>query len=488
MRAGHFTLSGLSAWKGICAVLWFVAATAIGSSAQIFTTLLDFDGTAGTNPTAPLVQGPDGNLYGTTPYGGAFSNCPNTSCGTIFRITPQGVLTTLHNFCAQSGCPDGYGPVGTVTLGSDGNFYGATPGGGNSTCGSGNGCGTIYKITPGGKFTTLHSFNGSDGSGPETLVQGAGGIFYGITAGGGTHNLGTFFQITAAGALTTLFNFDQPGPGNAYGLTFARDGNFYGATWIGGSDNCGSAFELTPAGVFTTLVNFIPSACRPASGLIQATDGNFYGTTFPSTGSNKGTVFQMTPTGSVTVIYNFCPRFVGCADGKSPNALIQATDGNLYGTAGGGGNNCASGGGNGCGTIFKLTTTGTLTTLHRFSGTDGAVPSAALVQSTNGTLYGTTPSGGSTSNYGTIFSESVGLGAFVETNPSAGKVGSRVAILGNNLAGTSSVSFNGQPAAFRIVSATAIVAAVPAGATTGNIVVTTASGTLTSNVVFVVNP
>lgn len=433
-------------------------------------------------------RAPTGNFYGTTPTGGVSSNCPLNSCGTIFRITPEGVLTTLHNFCAQAGCPDGYEPLAALILGSDGNFYGATPFGSNPSCNSGSGCGTLFKITPGGKFTTLHSFNGSDGSGAGPLVQGSPGVFYGLTASGGANHLGTFFRIIAAGALTTLLNFDTVGPGGAGVLTLATNGSFYGATPGGGTSSCGSAFEITLAGALTTLVDFdSTNGCRPASGLIQAADGNFYGTTFAGGCRNKGTAFKMTPTGSLSVVHSFCPQTI-CAEGKRPNGLVQATDGNLYGTAGSGGNDCASGGGEGCGTVFKITTAGTLTTLHRFDGTDGAVPSAALAQATNGTFYGTTWSGGPISNYGTVFSLAVGLGPFVETNPGSGKVGARIAILGSNLTGASSVSFNGQEATFRILSGTTIIATVPTGATTGDVEVTTPTGTLTSNVPFEVRP
>ena len=131
---------------------------------------------------------------------------------------------------------------------------------------------------------------------------------------------------------------------------------------------------------------------------------------------------------------------------------------------------------------------GTLTTLHSFDGTDGANPYAGLVQATNGSFYETTYAGGANS-YGTIFSLSVGLGPLVETLPTSGKVGAVVIILGNNLTGATSVSFNGTVATFTVVSGSEIKTTVPTGATTGTVKVTTSTGsTLDSNVSFRVTP
>jgi uncharacterized repeat protein (TIGR03803 family) len=162
--------------------------------------------------------------------------------------------------------------------------------------------------------------------------------------------------------------------------------------------------------------------------------------------------------------------------------LVQATDGNFYGTT-------SYGGGNNYGTVFEMTPTGKLTMLHSLSGTDGAQPKAGLVQATNGDLYGTTFGGGwhdhRTIYYaGTVFSLAVGLGPFVKTLPTSGKVGAAVIILGNNLTGSTGVSFNGTAAEFTVVSSSEITTTVPSGATTGKIDVTTPSGMLTSNVKF----
>ena len=194
-----------------------------------------------------------------------------------------------------------------------------------------------------------------------------------------------------------------------------------------------------------------------------------------------GTVFRITPSGTLTTLYSFCSQSA-CTDGATPYAgLIQATDGNLYGTTAGGGAR------NNDGTVFKITPTGTLTTLHRFcfqSGcADGAGPLSGLIQATDGNLYGTTDAGG-VDGFGTVFRLNVDLGPFVETLPASGKVGAAVKILGTNLTGATSVSFNGTGAAFEVVSASEISTTVPTGATTGTVQVVTPDGTLSSNVPF----
>jgi uncharacterized repeat protein (TIGR03803 family) len=359
------------------------------------------------------------------------------------------------------------------------------------------GGGTVFKITPGGMLTTLHSFEGTDGV--ETyawLVQATDGNLYGTTSNGGAND--TVFKITPTGTLTTLYSFcSQTGCRDGFepaGLVQATDGNFYGTTFLGGAFCCsfddlgyGTVFKITPGGTLTTLYTFCSqSGCTDGVGpnaVIQATDGNFYGTT-NSGGANEGgqgTVFKITPGGTLTTVYNFCSQSY-CTDGAIPTArLVQGTDGNLYGTT-------SQGGGLGnYGTAFKITPGGTLTTLHRFDAADGKNPSAGLVQGTDGNFYGTT-SYGAYGNWGTVFSQSVGLGPFVETQPTSGRAGATVKILGTNLTGATSVSFNRTPAPFKVVSSIEITTTVPAGATTGKVEVVTPSRTLYSNVPFRVPP
>lgn len=471
-------------------VIAFCVATAIFTSAQTFTTLASFDGNTGFSPSN-LVQGTDGNFYGTTTFGGSGFH----DFGTVFEVTPAGVVTTLHLFhCDNTNCEAGGNPMLGLVLGMDGNFYGLTSNGGNSS-----NDGTAFQITPAGKLTTIHSFcaqaNCVDGGTPTGLVQGSDGNFYGTTSFGGTSAFGTVFKLTPAGKLTTLHNFCPSGDGNncpdgrnpSGGLIQASNGNFYGTTYEGGVNGYlgGTIFEITPAGTLTTLYSFCSRTnCSDGDGpygLIQASNGNFYGQTYAggAQGCNNngcGTVYKMTPTGTLTTLHSFCVQS-GCPFGPGP--LVQGTDGNFYGTA--------TGGTNDEGTVFELTPTGSFTTLYSFcplSGcADGRFPETGMLQATSGTFYGTTVAGG-TVDGGTVFSLSVGLGPFLKTVPTAGRVGENVIILGNNLTGATSVSFNGTAATFSVVSDAEITATVPTGATTGRVAVTIASGTLRSNVQF----
>jgi len=479
-------------------VLVFWLTTAIASPAQTFKSLVSFDGTDGRTVNAPVVQGIDGNLYGTTFSGGDH--------GTVFKITPGGVLTTLYTFCAQTNCTDGNWPQAGVVLGTDGNFYGTTfYGGTNSYCENDlsiAACGTVFKITPGGELTTLYSFcaqsNCADGDEPSArLVQGSDGNFYGTTSEGGAsiNCCGIIFKITPGGKLTTLYTFVCSGANCGdgefpSGLVQATDGNFYGTTNGGGAIGDGTVFKITPEGTLTTLHSFGGTdGYGPEAGLVQASDGDLYGTTLYGGAYGWGTVFKITVAGALTTLYSFCAQ-TNCPDGSNASGvLVQATDGNFYGTAGAGGpitSACPTDQGE-CGTVFKVTPGGTLTTLHSFDSTDGWYPFAGVVQATNGSFYGTTENGG-TNNDGTVFTLSMGLGPFVKTLPASGAVGAKVTILGNTLTGATKVTFNGTAATFTVVSSTQITTTVPTGATSGIVAVTTPGGVLKSNVAFQVAP
>jgi YVTN family beta-propeller protein/uncharacterized repeat protein (TIGR03803 family) len=498
----------------------------------------------GAVPYAPLVQATNGNFYGTTVDGGV-----DGDAGTVFEITPTGQLTTLHSFCAQSGCADGEFPYAGLIQASDGNFYGTTQDGGA------NGNGTVFGITPAGALSTLHSFDLTDGTSPngglveangnlygtsnfggsrfdgtvfslpvglerlaETrpsfgkaaanftihrpdltgatrlrlggkaaanfmqpdlpdatrlrlsgnaaafpgllrtkprtrqlasaatapnkgtapagkakpvaqtlttllsfdgangaypfstfLIQGTDGNLYGTAVGGSVYDEGTVFKVTAGGTLTTLYTFCSQvnctdGAQPEAGLVQATNGNFYGTTAIGGVNDGGTVFEITPAGQLTTLYSFCSqTGCTdgadPVAGLVQGADGNFYGTTFVGGALGVGTFFKITPSGTLTTLYSFCSQD-GCTDGIEPEAgLVQGTDGNFYGTT-------SSGGVNDDGTVFRITPSGTLTTLWSFCSEDGCIdgvePEAGLVQGTDGNFYGTTTFGGA-NGAGTVF-------------------------------------------------------------------------------------
>jgi uncharacterized repeat protein (TIGR03803 family) len=507
------TLRAISAFrkpnweKQVPAVLLLCAAAAIALPAQTFTTLHKFCSQSGCkdgqNPYAGLVQGPNGNLYGTTFLGGGGAE-GDDGYGTVFTITPSGELTKLYSFCPQTGCLDGAGPTAALVLGANGNFYGTTFGGGAD------GGGNVFEITPSGKMTTIYNFcsqnNCSDGSTPRAaLVQGADGDFYGTTYQGGAAGggFGTVFKMTPSGKLTTLYTFcaqfypsecrDGADPLGA--LVQATNGDFYGTTYGGGAYGQGTVFKITPRGKLTTLYSFCsqsgcPDGQGPFAGLVQGTSGDFYGTTTSDFGAgpNRGTVFKITSSGKLTTLYSFCSQS-GCSDGyAAEGGLVLATDGDFYGTTADGGYSNATDCSLGCGTVFKITAGGKLTTLRRFNGTNGANPIAGLFQATDGDFYGTTSAYGINSVAGTVFRLSVGLSPFVETIPTSGKVDSPVTILGTNLSGTTSITFNGISATFVPLSDSELTTTVPAGATSGTVQVVTPGGTLSSNVPFRVLP
>jgi uncharacterized repeat protein (TIGR03803 family) len=307
--------------------------------------------TDGSYPEGALLVGNDNNLYGTTYSGGAHN------AGTVFKITTSGALTTLYSFGSKAGNADGSGPFGALVQGNDGNLYGTTYSGGNST-----NDGTVFKISCGGSLTTIHSFSGPDGANPEgDLLQGPwDGNFYGATlAGGNSTNSGTMFYITSGGTLTTVYSFCSLTnciDGSAPQVPFTPDafGNFYGTTAYSGANAGGTIFNYSPFFGFHTLYHFCAkTSCTdgayPEAGPVIGSNGDIYGTTLYGGASNNGTAYEFTPWGVLYSLYNFC-SLANCSDGQNPEAsLIQGTDGNFYGTT-------AFGGANGYGTAFNLAT------------------------------------------------------------------------------------------------------------------------------------
>jgi uncharacterized repeat protein (TIGR03803 family) len=390
--------------RAVVAFAAVASSLAIYAQAQTLATLAVFVGKDGFGPNG-LMQAADGNFYGTT-YEGGFGKH-----GTVFKVDASGELTTLHSFCSQPRCFDGALPVGGVLQSSDGDLYGVTEGGGIY------GYGTIFKIGRAGGFITLHSFNGADGSAPlGKLVQGSDGNFYGTT-----YTVSTVFEITPGGAFKTLYVFcdqkDGCGNGPSGQLLQAADGNFYGTTQFGGVNGWGTIFRITPRGRLTTMHSFCSQTncadgAQPGGGLVQGADGNLYGNSWAGGGQNNGfgTTFKITLAGVITTLY----RFNGI-DGSFPLSLVQATDGNLYGTTevGGMSTNCSAG----CGTVFKMTPAGVLTSLYSFYQTEngnGEEPEG-LVQATDGSFYGVTfvgPEGlCGFHGCGTVFTLDMGLAA-----------------------------------------------------------------------------
>jgi uncharacterized repeat protein (TIGR03803 family) len=360
-----------SSWKWACALALLSAMTGVAAHAQTFSTLVNFNRANGMEPAfVSLVQGTDGELYGTTLRGGADSSgCQGGGCGTVFKMSDTGTLTTLYSFCASGTCVDGSEPAAGLVQATDGNFYGTTLGGGA------HGRGTVFRITPNGDLTTIHSIAAIDGWFPMgALVQAASGDFYGTTPGShGRMGYGNIFRITPAGALTTLHRFTFDDGANPYaGLVEAFDGDFYGTTESGGASGSGTVFKVTRAGTFTTLYSFTGGASdggSPWGALIQATDGNLYGTTRGGGTYGNGTIFKITPAGALTTMHSF----VQTEGIWALAGLVQGTDGNFYGASWEGGAPVSGGYGNG--TVYQMTPAGTVTTLHNFNNSDGYRPS-----------------------------------------------------------------------------------------------------------------
>jgi uncharacterized repeat protein (TIGR03803 family) len=463
-----------AAFRAAIALAAITLGLAVCAQAQTFATLASFDSDNGSEPQyGSLVQATNGNYYGTTYFGGPKDR------GVVFEVTPSGELTDIHNFCSRSECADGKAPWSGPVLGTDGNLYGTTTGGGTNNKGSG----TIYRITPGGELTTLYNFCQTmpcnDGIAPMALMQASNGNFYGVAFTDGVHNHGTIFELSKSGVFKVLYSFCSQancadGADIYAGLMQASNGNLYGTTAGGGAYDNGTVYEISPAGHFRTIHSFCAQqpgcsdGATPYAGLVEDANGNLYGTTYYGGANGYGSVFEITAARQFIPVHSFSNT-----DGSYPSsALILASDGNLYGTT--------SYDSNGIGTIFQIAASDEFRTLYTFCTCTGANPFSALLQATDGTFYGTT-TGGGTSNNGTIFSFSTGLGPLVETLPTAAKVGAPVIILGNNLAGSTAVSFNGTAASFTVVSNSEITAKVPAGATTGTISVITPTGTLNSN-------
>ena len=287
---------GLSAAKFLRFLFVFtllvLAGRSSSASGQTVTNLWSFiAGSNGGNPWAGLVQGSDGNFYGTTRSGGTNGE------GTVFRINSAGTLATLYQFGFGT---NGYNPMAGLVQGSDGDFYGTTHSGGAYEGG------TVFRISSAGTLTTLYQFGGLPTDGQNIwagLVQGSDGNFYGTTALGGTNSAGTVFQVSSAGTLTTLWQFSGYPADGAYpyaGLVQSSDGNFYGTTVNGGTSTncvsgCGTVFRISPGGSYSNFYSFSsdPAGKDPQAALVQGSDGYFYGTTYLGGTYGSGTVYKL---------------------------------------------------------------------------------------------------------------------------------------------------------------------------------------------------
>ena len=460
----------MSCLKKVCLGCALFAAMAIGSSAQTVNTLHNFNGSDGSYPQyVVLTQGVDGLLYGTASSGGNFG------FGTIFKQRAVGTgFVTLYSF---TGTDDGAYPLAGLTLATNGSFYGTTIEGGAYNNGE------IFKMTPGGILTVLYSFTGgADGIGPSAPpIEAIDGNFYGTTIGKTFAVFPTIYKLTPAGVLSTVYTFPD-----TYDFPFApllqtADGYLYATSGNGGSSNCGQIIKLTVSGVVKAIHSFDCNAggVTPVGPPIQASDGNLYGTTLHGGTYGAGIIYKLDgKTGSFSVLYNFgsIPN-----DGYGPQAsLTEGSDGNFYGGT-------AIGGTANAGTLFQVTPSGAYAQLYSFPtvlSEQAQEPYASPVQATGGAFYGPTLIGGSL-GLGSIYRLNMGLRPFITFVRSQGMVGSKAQILGQGLTGTTSVTFNGVAATkFSVVSDTYMTAVVPAGATTGAVVVATPAGNLSSNVSF----
>jgi uncharacterized repeat protein (TIGR03803 family) len=441
---------------------------AAAAHAQTYSDLYNFGDASGDplNPQYPgiVAQGRDGNLYSTSPAGG-------TGLGTVFKLTGAGAMTVLYKFDGTHG----KAPFSGLTLGTDGNLYGTTSAGGSSNLG------VVFQITSAGQLKVLHTFASGDGYSPYAPpIQALDGNFYGTAIFGGASAYGTVYKMTPAGALTVLHSFDLTNGSTPYGpLVQGNDGNFYGTTYGGvGTTRYGTVFKVTGKGQWTLLHAFnLSDGANPYAPLVLGKDGNFYGTTFNGGTAGSGVVFKITAAGALTVLHSFTPS----TDGGTPyGGLVQASDGNFYGAA-------YLGGSKNHGTIFRILPAGTFRSLYNFDGTGGGAPMVTLLQHTTGILYGDTNSGG-THNTGAFYSLKASLTAYAAPLPTSAKVGRSIGILGQGFNGAKAVSFNGTAAKFNISSDTFLTATVPAGATTGVVTVTLASGSLKSKRNFRVPP
>jgi len=464
------------------AAIILMLSLAIPARAQTYSPLFTYpitnNNTSGITWPSLMSQGQDGEFYSTIQTNGVYN------LGSVYKITTTGQYALLYSFCSEGAhCPTtGANPTGGVTLGFDGNLWGTTLNGGKD------GAGTVFKLTPTGTLTNLYNFtNGKDDSAPDYPPrQGQDGNMYGVSEAQYSGQYGSFYKLTTKGIITP-HPFDPIKSWSPNLPTQGSDGNFYGTTQLGGdvTCKCGAVYKATPAGKLSLLhlftgINVNQDGYRPNGVLVEGADGNFYGVTYQGGAKNVGTVFKISPAGAYSVLYSFGSV---TGDGTLPlSGVTFGTDGTMYGTT-------VSGGTKNAGTLYKITTAGKETTLYSFCSvacTNGFSPSTALVLHTDGKFYGNTA--GNSLGGSVFYKLDVGLKPLVRLVTWSTKVGSTVEILGQGFTGTTGVSFQGVAAKFSNISDTYMTATVPAGALTGAVTVTTFTSTLAGDRNFLVTP
>jgi len=349
-------------------------------------------------PTAPLFEGQDGALYGTTYMGG------RESAGTVFRLdTRRTNYGVVHSFGFEEG--KGRYPTAGVAQGGDGSLFGTTSEGAPQNI-----SGVAFRInTNGSNYAVLQEipYDVAASTSPADLIEGRDGILYGITVGGGTNRSGSIFKLNKDGSGYALLRNLEEYPDGAYPACLIEgvDGLLYGAATWGGDFSRGTVFRLDKNGSqFTVLHAFgIGEGQNPYGRLLQATDGKLYGTTSEGPEPSRGgTIYRLNADGSD---YQEVHTFQGLQGFWVLAGLVEAADGLLYGVASRGGTSYDY-----AGTIFRLRKDGSrFSVLHNFGTTpdDGRRPTASLIQGSDGFLYGSTREGGAM-NFGTIFRVAAG--------------------------------------------------------------------------------
>lgn len=384
--------------------LFLLVGLAPSGFAQAFKVLHSFTGFDGSHPEARMLQGVDGNFYGTAAFGGLPGLCPDLfGCGVIFKLDAAGNYTALHLMSEEEG-----GMLKGLVQAPDGFLYGIAERYGSGPpkgCGFTNACGTLFRIDTAGNFTVLHNFGTTDPATPTGgLLLGRDGFLYGTT-------LYSIYRADFAGNVTTLHNFDFSSEGGWLNGPLVEDeqGNLYGTAYAGGfggcpelDDTCGTVFKMNPAGNVTVLHFFaFGSEYNPAGELVRGADGALYGTTEQGVGlSFGGAAFKVDLADNYSVIHIFNTAGYGPEGMKSEAGLLSASHGKLFGTNSL--NGLPVGSPDVKGTVYRMNTKGKVAVLHTFTGPDGATPFAGLTEASDGRLYGTTFGGGA-NDKGTIF-------------------------------------------------------------------------------------
>ncbi len=467
---------------------------AYADSTASFSVLHTFSSSEGSVPYGSLLQGADGRFYGNTAMGGA------NNLGTVYAVTPAGALTVLHHFTGS----DGASPAGPLVAAASGTLYGVTEFGGS------NDSGTVFSITPSGQFTLLYTFAAwadganADGIAPRGgLTLGSDGNFYGATTRGGRNDAGTLFRITPAGVLTTLYSFNafnssQPdGAMPTTPLVIGADGRFYGTTSVGGTHYSGSLgpgtlYALALDGTFSALHSFTATTDGSSpSGLAPTGDGSFYGATSSGGSNGSGTLFKATAQGDITTLYSFSAATTTATglqtnnEGAFPvSGVVAGNDGTLYGGT--------AFGGTGSGTLFSLAPDNTLTVLHQFStlsnsaNSDGAVVLNAPIRASDGSIYGVTAWGGS-NGVGVLYKLTMPALPTISLQLGSTQITSgNSTTLGWNTSGASNCTATGGWSGSRATSGSLTVK--PSATTTYTLSCRNISGTTTVSTMLTVNP